>query len=236
MDYSDPSRQLDALAGLGDPVRRALYRYVSQQGVAVGRDEAARAVGVGRPLAAYHLDRLVDSGLLEAHFQRRSGRSGPGAGRPAKLYRRAARQIELTLPARDYAALAELLARAVEADSSGAARTALERAAGELGGRLGADAASRIEPGATREDAIGAVRQALAGRGYEPYDDADGIIRLRNCPFDRVAAAHRDLVCGTNLAMIEGLIDRLGPAAPVRPELDPRPGQCCVALRSNDEG
>jgi predicted ArsR family transcriptional regulator len=230
MDHTDLDRQL---ADLSDPVRRALYRYVSQQGVAVGRDEAARAVGISRPLAAYHLDKLVDAGLLEAHFQRRSGRGGPGAGRPAKLYLRTTRQIELTMPARDYAGLAELLARAVEADSSGAAQTALEGAAGELGGQLGAVAASRIAPDATPEDALGAVQQVLASRGYEPYRDADGTIRLRNCPFDRIAAEHRQIVCGANLAIMEGLIDRLSAAAPIRAELDPQPRQCCVALRTN---
>jgi predicted ArsR family transcriptional regulator len=234
MDRSDPTQQLAALADLSDPVRRALYRYVSQQGAAVGRDEAAKAVGIGRPLAAYHLDKLVDSGLLEASFQRRSGRSGPGAGRPAKLYRRAARQIELTLPARDYAVLAELLAQAVEADASGAARTALERAAGELGGQLGAEAASQLPPDATPDDLREVARQALARRGYEPYEDADGVVRLRNCPFDHIAAGHRDLVCGGNLAMIRGLVERLDPAAPFRPELDPWPGQCCVALHTRN--
>src|ERR671918_660787 len=104
MDPSDVDQQLTGLAGLGDPVRRA----------PVSRDEAARAVGISRPLAAYHLDKLVDDGLLEPRYYRRSGRRGPGAGRPAKHYVRAANPIELSLPARDYAALAELLASAVE--------------------------------------------------------------------------------------------------------------------------
>src|SRR5919197_776640 len=143
---ADADRQLAGLAGLGDPLRRALYRYVADRGVPVSRDDAAHAAGISRPLAAYHLDRLVADGLLHASYQRRGGRRGPGAGRPAKHYARAARQIELSLPARDYAALAELLARAVEADPCGAARAALHRAAGALGTQLGAEAAARAAP------------------------------------------------------------------------------------------
>src|SRR5919206_1394840 len=142
MDITDLDQQLTGLAGLGDPIRRALYRYVAERGVPVSRDDAAQAAGISRPLAAYHLDRLVDDGLLEARYQRRSGRRGPGAGRPAKHYVRADRQLELSLPARDYAALADLLAGAVEADSSGTAQAALHRAAGALGAKLGTEAAT----------------------------------------------------------------------------------------------
>ena len=121
MGLSDVDQQLTGLASLGDPIRRALYRHVADRGVPVSRDEAAYAAGISRPLAAYHLDKLVDDGLLEPRYHRRGGRGGPGAGRPAKHYVRADRQLELSLPARDYAGLAELLADAVEADRSGAA-------------------------------------------------------------------------------------------------------------------
>jgi predicted ArsR family transcriptional regulator len=229
----DQDRQLNGLTGLGDPLRRALYRYVAGRGAPVSRDEAAGAAGISRALAAYHLDRLIDDGLLEARYQRRSGRQGPGAGRPAKHYVRAGRQIELSLPARDYAALAELLARAVEADPSGAAQAALNRSASALGTELGAEAAGHLAPGADPDQALAALRQVLASRGYEPYDDADGTIRLRNCPFDRIAARHRELVCGANLAMLRGLTGRLGGDQPVRAVLEPRPGRCCVAVTSD---
>src|ERR687891_959879 len=142
MNPTDIDQQLPGLAGLGDPLRRALYRHVVERGEPVSREDAAAAVGISRPLAAYHLDKLIDDGLLEARYQRRSGRRGPGAGRPAKHYVRAANPIELSLPARDYAALAELLAHAVEADPSGAAKAALNRAAATLGAELGTEAAS----------------------------------------------------------------------------------------------
>jgi predicted ArsR family transcriptional regulator len=234
MDHTELGEQLASVAGLADPVRRALYRHVADQGAPVGRDDAAGAVGISRSLAGYHLDKLVDDGLLEARFERRTGRSGPGAGRPAKLYVRAPRRIELSLPARDYAALAGLLAQAVEADPSGAARAALERAARTLGTRLGAEIADRVAPDAGPHDVLAATRHVLSGRGYEPYDDPGGVVRLRNCPFDRLAAQHRQLVCGANLAIIGGLTDRLGGAGLVRAGLDPRPGLCCVALTTRD--
>ena len=230
MDHTDLDQQLTGLAGLGDPLRRALYRYVAEQGGPVSRDDAAKAVGISRPLAAYHLDKLIDDGLLEARYQHRGSRRGPGAGRPAKHYVRADRPIELSLPARDYAALAELLAGAVEADSSGTAQAALQRAAGALGTELGAEAAERLESDASPDAVLAAVRQALAARGYEPYEDADGTIRLRNCPFDRIADQHRDLVCGANHAMLKALVDRVDGDPPVRAALDPQPGRCCVTL------
>ena len=230
MDRNDLDQQLNGLAGLGDSLRRALYRYVVERGVPVSRDDAAAAVGISRPLAAYHLDKLIDDGLLEARYQRRSGRRGPGAGRPAKHYVRAANPIELSLPTRDYAALAELLARAVEADPTGAAQAALQRAAATLGAEVGAEAATHTAPDGDPDQALAALRQALAARGYEPYEDTDGTIRLRNCPFDRIAARHRDLVCGANQAMLQALTDRLDGDPPVRASLDPQPGRCCVAL------
>jgi predicted ArsR family transcriptional regulator len=233
MDPNSVDQQLSGLSGLGDPLRRALYRHVAERGDPVSRDDAAGTVGISRPLAAYHLDKLVDDGLLEARYHRRGGRRGPGAGRPAKHYVRADRQIELSLPARDYAALAELLAGAVEADPSGTAQAAFNHAANALGADLGAEAATLTAADGDPTQVLAALRQVLASRGYEPYDDADGTIRLRNCPFDRIAAQHRDLVCGANLAMLQGLTDHLGGDSPVRAVLDPQPGRCCVALASS---
>ena len=230
MDPTDPDQQLTGLAGLGDPLRRALYRHVAERGVPVSRDEAAAAVGISRPLAAYHLDKLLDDGLLEPRYQRRSGRRGPGAGRPAKHYIRATGQIELSLPARDYAALAGLLAQAVDADPSGAAKAALNRAAATLGADLGTEIPRHTTPDSDPDQALAALRAALAARGYEPYDDPDGTIRLRNCPFDRIAANHRQLVCGANHAMLQALTDHLDGHPPLRAELDPQPGRCCVLL------
>jgi predicted ArsR family transcriptional regulator len=235
MHLSDLDQQLTGLAGLGDPIRRALYRYVVERGDPVSRDDAAQAAAISRPLAAYHLDKLIHDGLLEARYQHRGPRRGPGAGRPAKHYVRADRPIELSLPTRDYAALAELLASAVEADPSGAAKAALHRAAASLGVELGTEAASHTEPGGDPDQVLTVIHQALAARGYEPYKDPDGTIRLGNCPFDRLATHHRDLVCGANQTMLQALTDHLDSDPPtVRATLDPQPGRCCVALRHDN--
>jgi predicted ArsR family transcriptional regulator len=217
MPQPELDRRLVALASLGDPLRRALYRSVTSRDGAVGRDEAAAAVGVSRALAAYHLDKLVEAGLLETRFERRTGRRGPGAGRTAKLYLRSASPVEVALPARDYELMAGLLARAVEADPSGGAGSALDRAARAMGAEVAAERGDDAE-----------VASVLADRGYEPYQD-EGVLRLRNCPFGRLAEAHRDLVCHANLAFMEGLLDGLGRGG-LRAVLEPRPGRCCVAF------
>src|SRR5712672_205101 len=135
MDYRVSG--LDALSGLGDAIRRSLYDFVAGRAEPVGRDEAAAAVGIGRPLAAYHLDKLVTLGLLSASYQRPAGRSGPGAGRPAKVYARSGSEFSVTVPPRDYELAARLLAAAVEADRGGSSRAALRDAAQQFGAGLG---------------------------------------------------------------------------------------------------
>ncbi|HMI24200.1 MAG TPA: transcriptional regulator, partial [Streptosporangiaceae bacterium] len=202
----------------------------------VSRDEAASEAGIGRALAVYHLDKLVESGLLTASYQRPPGRSGPGAGRPAKMYARSDREFAVTVPPREYELAARLLVQAVEADPSDRSRTALAEAARRLGTELGS--AFRPSPAdryADGRDAAGPeagerdVKGVLTQQGYEPCGGADGVIRLRNCPFHQLAEQHRKLVCGMNLALVEGLVEGLG-ADGWHPAPDPRPGQCCVAI------
>src|SRR5689334_18516051 len=82
-----------AVAALADPVRRRLYRYVAAQQDAVGREQAAEGAGVPLHIARFHLEKLVDEGLLDTEYRRLTGRAGPGAGRPAKLYRRTAAEV-----------------------------------------------------------------------------------------------------------------------------------------------
>jgi predicted ArsR family transcriptional regulator len=222
--------RIAAVASLGDGVRRRLYEYVAHEGRAVGRDEAAAATGIKRPLAAYHLDRLVEQGLLQVRYERPAGRTGPGAGRPAKRYARAEEEVEVTLPPRHYDLAAELLATAVEESRSPDAAKALRRAALRLGREIGAERAARAATMRGRDRDKRALAGVLQDRGYEPFTDDDGVLRLRNCPFHRLAADHTDLVCGMNLAMMKGVADA-DPDLGVRPVLEPRPGQCCVAFR-----
>jgi predicted ArsR family transcriptional regulator len=210
-----------AIGLLDEPVRRRLYDWVIGQARPVGREEAARALGVTRALATFHLDRLAGGGLLEAGYRRLTGRVGPGAGRPARVYWRADRDISVTIPARDYARAALAFATALEQLGDGTPPAVLRDAARNLGERLGA-AHPRRAP-ARR------LMAALERGGYEPYRESNGTIRLRNCPFDALVDDHRPLVCGTNLAMAEGIVDG-AKVTELTPVLDPRPDGCCVAF------
>jgi predicted ArsR family transcriptional regulator len=214
--------EISVIAVLDDPVRRRLYDYVTAQGHDVSRSEAAQAVGIQRTLAAFHLDRLAEAGLVDVTFRRPQGRGGPGAGRPAKLYRRASAEHQVSLPPRDYRGAAELLAEVVDVTG---AEPQLHRAARSRGAAAGR-AARRHEPQVPDGDLVSA---ALAAQGYQPYrDGAD--LRLRNCPFHVLASRYPPLICGMNLALVEGLLEGAAVAG-VEARLDPRPEECCVALR-----
>jgi predicted ArsR family transcriptional regulator len=214
---------LETLSSLADPTRRRLYEFVSQQDRPVGRDEAASAAGIGRTLAAYHLDRLAGEGLLSVGYRRRSGRTGPGAGRPAKLYERAEGEVTISVPPRDYGLAARLLADAAGADADGSVRTALRDAAARLGREIAGEASA--SPG---------LEPLLRERGYDPRRDEEGTLRLRNCPFHAVAQRHPEVVCDMNLALLEGLLSALD-APGVDAVLEPGDGRCCVAIRSTPD-
>ncbi len=226
--------QVAAVAALDEPTRRRLYDHVVRQGEPVSRDDAAAALDVPRSTAAFHLDRLAGERLLEVVYERRSGRSGPGAGRPSKLYRRSDREVAVSLPGRRYDLVGELLADALEeAEASGGSpREALERRAREEGRCLGAEARASAAADAGVPQVVVDVLEA---QGFEPRADADELL-LGNCPFHTLAAQHTALVCGMNLQLLAGLVDGLADEvgtdqeSPVRARLDPAPGRCCVVL------
>lgn len=241
-----PDEEIEALGALADPRRRAVYEHVAAAGGALSRDQVAEALGIGRNLAAHHLDRLAEAGLLDVSFARLSGRTGPGAGRPAKLYRRSAAEHAVSLPPRGYRVLAEVFADAVEAAG---AEPALYAAARRHGARLATQVAAELAatspssphvtpggsvaagaPGAPDRVGVGApggdggdrAEAVLRRLGYEPYADG-GVWRMRNCPFDAVARTHPGSVCGANLALLEGAL-----GGGVR--IDPGPEGCCVVV------
>ena len=216
--------------------RRALYLYVRDQGTAVSRDEAAAGVGVPRHQAKFHLDKLVGDGLLEVEFARRTGRQGPGAGRPAKLYRRGSRELAVTLPERRYELAGQLMARAIAgARSTGQpVAEALDRAARDRGGELAGLARQEAGDDPSRAALLVAVRAALDEEGYQTRGDPAGLT-LANCPFHALAAEHTALICGMNLAIMEGLLDRAGGLG-LAAVLDPADGRCCVRLTETSEG
>ncbi|RFU82385.1 transcriptional regulator [Streptomyces triticagri] len=206
---TDEDSAFAALGMLGDPLRRRLYRYVAAAPAEVGRDAAAEEAGISRSLAAFHLDKLVEAGLLATSFRRLSGRTGPGAGRPAKLYRRADGEHAASVPPRSYDAVGRLLARVVE---DGGLDRALQ-------------AAAKAEGAEHPDAAAGDLVEVLRARGYEPFQDGE-TLRLNNCPFHGLAEEFPALICGMNLALIEGLA-----TGQWSPTMDPQPGGCCVSLR-----
>ncbi len=210
------ARQIAGVAALEEPARRALYDYVVERGGGVSRDQAAAGAGISRALAAFHLDRLVDAGLLVVEFRRLTGRTGPGAGRPAKLYSRAPDQVAISLPPRAYGLAAELFAEALDRPG-GTGKRSLPRLARAFPKRLGG--------GET-------LHAALESLGYEPVRRENGEIRLRNCPFHALTERHRELTCGTNVALLSGMVEELQPPRQrLEAVLDPQPGLCCVALK-----
>ncbi|MDQ2935520.1 MAG: transcriptional regulator [Chloroflexota bacterium] len=225
----DPA-DIQAVALLHEPVRRALYEWVADAGRAVSREEAAAGVDISRALAAFHLDRLVREGLLIAEYRRLSGRSGPGAGRPAKLYRRGPRQVTVSLPERRYEIAAELFAETIEQLGEQLPPDALRAAARRVGQAVGSAARKRLggRPGQKRLRL--ALVETLRERGYQPREAASGEIELGNCPFHALVDDHRPLACGMNLALADGLLDGLGASNEAR--YHPEPGQCCVIIGS----
>ena len=210
MDDDNLDADLGAIGSLSDPTRRRLYVFVSRSNEPVGRDEAADALGIPRQTAAYHLDRLAEEGLVDVEFLRRSGRSGPGAGRPAKLYKRTDRDHEVSLPPRRYGLAARIL---LEVVSSGAIkRKDLAAAAHRIGAELGE----------------GGLDQALRETGYDPVME-EGEIRFRNCPFHVLKTQDQRTVCNLNLGLVEGMLEGSGDGR--KAYLEPSETYCCVRVR-----
>lgn len=229
MPFAD--RDVAGIGALSDPLRRRLYLFVCAQQEPVSRELAADALGLAPHQAKFHLDRLERDGLLDSSYARVSGRTGPGAGRPSKLYRRADREVAVSLPDREYQLAGTLMADAIaeSAEAGTPVIEALHRLAHTYGRRLG-DMAVGDNPPRTAKAALALAVETLTENGYEPHPD-DGRVIMANCPFHALAQAQTQLVCQMNHALIGGLTDALGPHRPVA-ELEPAPDRCCVVLET----
>jgi predicted ArsR family transcriptional regulator len=225
--------RVHGVAALDHPVTRSAYRLLAERDE-VSRDAAADALDVARSVAAFHLDKLVDAGLADVRFARLTGRSGPGAGRTAKLYRRSAAEIGVSVPERRYDLAGELLAEAVERSSTEGVpvERALRRCATEAGRRIGTAVEGAAGPGADRATRRDALVALLERYGYEPQRRGDEIV-LTNCPFHALAERHRDLVCGMNLDLLSGVVDGAGDDDMVETRLAPEQGYCCVRMATS---
>ncbi|SED68419.1 helix-turn-helix transcriptional regulator [Jiangella alba] len=223
--------EISAVAALDEPLRRRMYAFIRQARRPVTRDEAAASAGISRKLAAFHLDKLVDAGLLRAHFQPVGGIRK--VGRAPKVYEPARDDVQVAIPPRRHAMLAEVLIDAVltEGDDE-TARDASVRVARQHGAEAGAAERARVKPGRLgAERALTLAETLLAGYGFEPSRESPTCVRLRNCPFHPLAARSTELVCGINHAFLDGLLGGLQ-ATRVEAVLAPRPGECCVELRA----
>ncbi|MBX3092224.1 MAG: helix-turn-helix domain-containing protein [Cryobacterium sp.] len=216
------TEQITAVAAISDPQRRDLFDFVSRAGAAVSRDDAAQALGIPRSTAAFHLERLVSEGVLETEFKRLSGKTGPGSGRPSKLYRKAGREIHVSIPARRYELAGDMLAAAVEqSDRTGEpVRTVLTDISTETGRKIGASA--------------GSLDAALESCGYEPRDDGAGGIVLTNCPFHKLATSHTDVICHANVALLQGVAEGASETRRSVEFVEPANGCCCVRVTAAD--
>lgn len=205
------------MVALADSSRRALYAYVRRADHPVSREEAAKAAGISRGLAAFHLDKLVEAGLLRAWHEASPGQPR-GRGRAPKVYELASAGVAVTIPERRYELIAEILADAVASEPTDAGQAAL-RLARQRG----------LQTGARLPEDGGDLVSALDHLGFEPRQDADGNVVLRNCPFRVLAVRQTALVCGLNHAFVAGIVEGLGETR-VEARLAPRPGGCCVRL------
>lgn len=209
--------RIAAIASLGDEKRRQLFEHVASSADAIGRDDAARALGMPRSTASFHLDRLVQDGLLAVEFQKPAGKAGPGSGRPAKMYRKAEAEIGVFVPDRNYDLAAELMAAAIE------------RATGSGQPVQDTLLAAAHEKGQAAAAGSGSLEEFVTAEGYRPQPDADGGMLLTNCPFHRLADGHPAVVCAMNGAFLSGAAAGCGDSEE-RVVGNNTPGQCCARI------
>lgn len=221
-----------AIGALEDDLRRRMYLFIRRQGRPVSRDEAAEEVGISRKLAAFHLDKLVDRGLLSAHYARLPGRGGPGAGRSSKLYEPSDLEVDVSLPERRYDIVGEIMVAALVEESGDSPREVAKRIAFQKGQAIGYEIRERTHlrpPGSER--ALSIAEETLTEYGFEPYREGAETVSLRNCPFHNLSRQAPELVCGLNRELIDGLLRGLGNES-VEAALQPTPGECCVKLHA----
>jgi predicted ArsR family transcriptional regulator len=226
------SRRIEAVATLEHAVRWRLYEYVTKQSVPVSRDQAAAALHLSRTAVALHLDRLAKVGLLKTEYRRLTGRTGAGAGRPAKLYRRSKRDFSVVLPPREHELLASFLAGSVAVTTNEIVRSEPAR---QFGQALGARARHRLRGTPTNERLLSCVETVLEDVGFAPESRRGDGLWMRDCPFDPLSRRFQEAVCGAGVALVEGIVSGVE-AHDVRVGRDPDRDRCCVHLTSISPG
>jgi len=220
------------VAALGDPTRRRVFFEVRAAGTDRSKDEVATALGLDRRLAGFHLDKLVQHGFLTADFRRDEGRSGPGAGRPAKRYSLADAEVLVALPERHYDLLASLLLQASRDAGAGDAQEILERVGHDFGFEVGLAevAAGRATPGAPLTQAVEGVVRLLSRYGFAARQEGESSLRACACPFEELAFHDPERICGLDRAIWRGMLSALAPEGDLRVATTRAHGdEACVA-------
>jgi predicted ArsR family transcriptional regulator len=194
-----PAEPLDAVA---DPGLRAALLFARSQAEPITADDAAAALEVHRNVARGRLDRLAAAGLLEVTRERRTGRSGPGAGRPAKVYRVAPELEAIEFPPRHFD---ELVAALVEE----LPESALRRAGAQFGRQLAM--AAGLRPVRDLVRGLGRACAAVRSLGYQAslvsVEGDRAVISTPTCPL-RPLVARRPETAEIDRGMWAGLVER----------------------------
>lgn len=218
------------MSALDQPVRRKIYALLAERGDWTTRDDAAGALSLGRSVAAFHLDKLAAAGVVEVSFARAPGRTGPGAGRPAKRYRPIAGELSVSVPERRYDLAGGLLAGAIA--TSIETSTPIEQCLHDVALAAGRAAGASATPDVTElRNPSERLSNLLVDHGYEPEMDAGEFV-LSNCPFHRLAEEQRVLVCSMNCDFLTGVVEGLGAPDEFTVKLAPEPGYCCVRIKT----
>lgn len=191
--------------------------------------DLAAAVGLHVNTVRFHLERLIDEGLVEQAGQDRSS-----GGRPRLTYRALEGEGDVR-DHRDYQLLAEILAGSISESVPDAAATSLE--AGRAWGHYLADA-PKPHRSSTAQEGLAELLRVLAHIGFEPRvtGEQGRTLELHHCPFREVAEAHREVACSVHLGLMQGLL--AGMRAPLTAErLEPfvGPHLCLARLRDSAE-
>jgi len=200
------NRQVQDLASsLGDATRRGIYISIREAPEAMATAEVAELFDIHPNVARHHLHRLVEDGYLSVTERRRSGKQGPGAGRPAKHYVATKKEVQLQFPGRRYDLLAELLVRVIQQIAPDGASAAAEAVGREYGRELAAEIGLPEDSGF--EAAATAVARAMIGMGFDTEANTDDRMLVTSfCPFGDTAVNHPEIVCKLDQGIVKGLL------------------------------
>jgi predicted ArsR family transcriptional regulator len=219
----------DLTAALGDPTRRAIFIAVRESPEPMTSAAIAELFTIHPNVARHHLDKLAADGYLQVSHRRPAGRTGPGAGRPAKCYETTEKAIDVHFPSRRPDLLVELLVRLVQRLAPDDIAAVAEDVGRQYGRELAAEVGTPEEDG--YQEAVTAVAQAMSGLGFGISQDtsaATSRLLTSHCPFGAAAAGHPDVVCSLDRGIVSGLFERLSDRC--EPVLHPHtdPVEACV--------